>query len=112
MDIDEISHSTEHLPTAEKPERIVNPAIVEAARWRDGVCLFGLILKDGCVPGFDVHHIDTRGSGGDDALTNLICLCRKHHNDAHEGRITKGSLRTTLHRFFGYSYSAEEIEEL
>ncbi len=94
-----------------KPQRIEAPFIVEAARWRDGVCLIGLLLKDGCVPGFDVHHIDTRGSGGDDILSNLICLCRKHHNAAHEGHITKGALRAALHRFFGYSYSAEEFQE-
>jgi hypothetical protein len=85
--------------------------MIEAARWRDGVCLIGLLLKDGCVAGCDVHHIDTRGSGGDDVLANLICLCRKHHNAAHDGRITRGSLRSALKRFFGYEYSQKELEE-
>lgn len=103
--------NSEIVSPTEKPQRIADPSMIEAARWRDGVCLIGLLLKDGCVPGYDVHHIDTRGSGGDDVLTNLICMCRKHHNDAHEGRITKGKLRTALNRFFGYNYSQEELVE-
>ncbi len=104
-------HPDEALPSPERPKRIESPFVVEAARWRDGVCLAGLLLKDGCVPGFDVHHIDTRGSGGDDVPRNLICLCRKHHSAAHAGRITKGALRAVLQRFFGYDYTLDELEE-
>lgn len=93
-------------------ERIVDPFIVDAARKRDGVCLIGLFMKDGCVPGYDVHHIDTRGSGGDDVLENLICVCRKHHNQAHQKKITRGALRAALMRFYGYQYTQEQLEEV
>ena len=95
----------------EKPGRINNPEAVARARRRDGVCLAGLILRDGCVSGYDVHHIDTRGSGGDDVLPNLICLCRKHHNAAHQGFITRGRLRSILALYWNYEYTPEQLEE-
>lgn len=31
----------------------------------------------------DVHHIKTRGSGGNDELYNLMPVCRIHHNEVH-----------------------------
>lgn len=34
-------------------------------------------------PASDVHHILFRSHGGSDDPRNLICLCRKCHNDAH-----------------------------
>jgi len=79
---------------------------------RDGVCLAGMILRDGCTVGFDVHHIASRGSGGDDTLENMICLCRRHHNRAHNGRITRGKLREILYLYWKYDYSEEELNEL
>lgn len=91
--------------------RIVSPFTIDGVRKRDGICLIGLFLKDGCVPGYDAHHITTKGSGGDDIYENMICLCRKHHNDAHAGRITKGALRAALARFYGYAYTQEQLEE-
>lgn len=32
----------------------------------------------------DVHHIVPRGQGGSDRMSNLILLCRRCHNAAHE----------------------------
>jgi 5-methylcytosine-specific restriction endonuclease McrA len=85
--------------------RIVNPKEIEYVRYkRDGVCLWGLIKRDGCSGGLDVHHIDTRGSGGDDVRENLITLCRKHHNQAGAHRITPDELRTVLTKWYGYKY--------
>ena len=81
-------------------------------RKRDGVCLAGLVLKDGCSAGFDVHHIASRGAGGDDTLENMICLCRAHHNRAHSGHITRGRLRQILHLYWNYSYTDDEYTEL
>jgi hypothetical protein len=81
--------------------RIADPEAIKAARKRDGCCLYGLISQDGCVEGFDVHHIETRGSGGSDLPNNLICLCRKHHQETHAGQITKEQLRGVLKRFYG-----------
>jgi len=87
-----------------KQNRQVDISITQQARERDGYCLWGLVKQDGCSGGIDGDHIDTRGSGGDDDLTNVITLCRRHHNEAHAGRITKEQLRATLSRFHGYTY--------
>ncbi len=74
---------------------------------RDGICMIGLCrpLQYGeCCDGFDVHHIGTRGSGGDDEPENMICLCRNHHNAAHAGRIPANVLRQILSERFDYHY--------
>lgn len=73
-------------------------------RSRDGFCIAGRYLRNGCTEGVDVHHIKTRGSGGDDVRENMICLCRKHHEDAHWGRITKDQLKKWLEERYGYEY--------
>jgi len=92
--------------------RIRNPGIL---RWvtqeRDGVCLYGLIKRDGCSGGLDPHHIKTKGSGGDDEPKNLITLCRKHHNEAQERKIRPGFLRELLRTWFDYEYTREELDE-
>jgi hypothetical protein len=90
-----------------KDERLVDTMILRAAHKRDGVCLYGLIAKDGCSSGVDAHHIQTKGSGGDDDLKNLICLCRRHHNEAHARRVTPEQLYAVLKRFYGYTYEDE-----
>ena len=37
----------------------------------------------------DLHHIKSRGAGGDDSLSNLLPLCRLHHIEIHKiGRKT------------------------
>lgn len=79
---------------------------------RDGVCLAGLILRDGCTAGVEVHHIASRGSGGDDTPENLICLCRRHHHRAHHGLISRGKLRAILTLYWKYSFTEEELNEL
>ena len=88
--------------------RVADRSVIDQARARDGVCLYGLIAQNGCSQGLDVHHIQTKGSGGDDDLMNLICLCRRHHNDAGAWRITPEQLHATLTTFYGYVY--KEIE--
>src|SRR5690242_17212154 len=91
--------------------RIVSPETVRRVRMRDGVCLAGLMLKDGCSGGVDVHHIASRGAGGDDTLENMICLCRKHHHQAHAGILTRGRLRAVLRFYWQYRYSEAELAE-
>ncbi len=91
--------------------RIASPETIQRVKKRDGVCLAGLQLRDGCSGGIDAHHIQTRGSGGDDTLENLICLCRRHHNMAHYGLISRGKLREILQLYWNYSYTAEELKE-
>ncbi len=40
-----------------------------------------------------VHHIKSRGAGGDDVPGNLICLCYECHRKTHDGNISRGELR-------------------
>lgn len=52
-------------------------------------------------PAVDIHHIEPRSSFGknrkkeQDAIWNLIALCRKHHEQAHwiGGKISKQELQ-------------------
>jgi hypothetical protein len=83
----------------------VNQAAIEAARKRDArTCLYGLTTSEVCAGALHVHHIDTRGSGGDDVLENLICLCTLHHTMAHNGLILKSILRAILTRLYNYRF--------
>lgn len=88
-----------------KPVRIVN---IDVVRWvsneRDGICLVGLYTHQACSGGLDPHHIDSKGSGGGDVPQNLITLCREHHNQAQEHKISKDELREILTAYFGYEY--------
>lgn len=74
---------------------------------RDGFCLYGLIKRDGCCGMLSVHHIKTRGSGGDDDPKNLITLCQKHHDEAQSYKIPVADLHAILTRFYGYEYEAK-----
>ncbi|MDA8335367.1 MAG: HNH endonuclease signature motif containing protein [Peptococcaceae bacterium] len=40
----------------------------------------------------EVHHIKSKGSGGEDTRCNLIALCCAHHNDAQTYRIPQADL--------------------
>ena len=46
-----------------------------------------------------VHHIKTRGSGGDNTPSNLIALCGKCHDDAHRALISKKDLRAKIGQY-------------
>ncbi len=100
---------------APKPARIVNPEAIDFVRnKRDGYCLVGLALSGQYGPcggtGLHVHHIDTRGSGGDDIPEDLITLCPGHHNKAHLGQIAKTVMRGLLIRYFQYEYEEPKEE--
>ena len=48
----------------------------------------------------DIHHIDNKGMGGSktkDYIENLIALCRKCHEMAHNGELSESDL-IYLHR--------------
>ena len=49
------------------------------------------------APGVDVHHIYGRGDGRD-VITNLMALCRKHHDRAHS-TVTKSEMQL-IHNYF------------
>lgn len=51
---------------------------------RDGrACYF----KGPCSKQLEVHHIRYRSNGGSEAPQNLITLCKKHHEQLHDGKI-------------------------
>jgi hypothetical protein len=87
-----------------KIKRVVDKGMITWVRDRDGYCIAGRELREQCLQGIDVHHIHSRGSGGGDIKENLICLCRKHHNMAHNGLITRKQLEAMLERRYGYKY--------
>jgi 5-methylcytosine-specific restriction endonuclease McrA len=43
----------------------------------------------------DPHHVIHRSAGGEHVLTNLLTLCRKCHDDEHDGRLVIEVVRTT-----------------
>jgi len=48
-------------------------------------------------PAVDVHHIYGRGEGRD-VITNLMALCRKHHEKAHS-TVTKSEMQFIHNNF-------------
>ncbi|HHV79075.1 MAG TPA: HNH endonuclease [Firmicutes bacterium] len=65
-----------------KPVRIISRSTVEKARkpYCD-LC--------GAVGPVHVHHIRSRGAGGDDVPENLIALCPRCHELVHRGKIPR-----------------------
>jgi len=56
------------------------------------------VMCEACgKPAQDIHHVYGRGEGRD-VITNLMALCRKHHDQAHT-RITKSEMQL-IHNFF------------
>jgi len=94
-----------------KPKRIFDEDFSQKVRARDGVCVAGMFLRDGCSAGLDCHHITHRGAGGGDILENGISLCRRHHNRVHNGWISKMTMRSWLTRLYGYQYEEAEDDE-
>lgn len=97
-----------------KRKRIVSPETIEAVRKRDGRCM-APFLEDyeklprillQCSAGIDVHHIISKGVGGDDAPENLIALCRAHHNLTETRDIKPQQLQKLLSRIYGYRYDS------
>lgn len=73
-----------------KPKRIVDKKLIESIR-SIGIC--ELIGVGECWGGLDVHHIKSKGSGGDDVEENLALLCRRHHNLMGAKKISLETLR-------------------
>lgn len=91
--------------------KIVNKKVIRWVReQRDGVCLWGMFAKDSCFGPLDVHHILPRSLVRYDDPTNLITLCRKHHNMAERKDILASQLMKLLTEFHGYDYT-EFIEK-
>jgi 5-methylcytosine-specific restriction endonuclease McrA len=56
------------------------------------------VMCEACgSPAVDIHHITGRGKGKD-VITNLMALCRKHHEQAHS-TIPKSEMQL-IHNYF------------
>ena len=99
----------ELMPPAPKPMRISDRTAIKDAIHRDGVCLYGLYMREDCSKGLDPHHIITRGAGGDDEPHNIITLCRRHHQLAQTNVIKVKALREILSIYYQYTYSEAVI---
>jgi len=59
-----------------------------------------VILCEACSrPAVDVHHVKYKSRGGTDEIENLIGLCRKCHNLAHNETLKESDL-LLIHRYF------------
>jgi len=50
-------------------------------------------------PANDIHHGQYKSRGGKDEIKNLMALCRRHHDQAHEEKISEGELKL-IHGYF------------
>jgi hypothetical protein len=78
------------MPACPKPTRKQDLDLIEEIRKEQTICMLRGHGK--CFGGLDMHHIKSRGSGGEDVRGNLILLCRHHHQMAHNGKISKSVL--------------------
>jgi len=75
-----------------KPQREENLELIEALFIEQGHCMLVFNKYGRCWGSECMHHIKSRGSGGDDVRGNLIRLCIHHHQMFHNGLIPKSVL--------------------
>lgn len=83
---------------AGREARYANPWQRRAAQRRDGGCVF-----PGCdteAQHTDLHHVIHWEHDGPSDLSNLACLCRRHHRVVHH---TGWQMRTTDHQRFEFT---------
>jgi len=87
-----------------------NKSVAQMARDRDGTCLYGLLWRTGCIGIISPHHIVSFGSDPrQDVLENLVCLCKKHHDEAEARVIPAIVLQGLLYHFYGYGPTEDVI---
>lgn len=76
----------------EKNKRIINNKLIKDMK-KIGYCEL-------CGSHFNLqtHHIKSKGAGGGDVDSNLICLCGVCHNKVHAGNISRERLREIVGR--------------
>jgi len=47
----------------------------------------------------DIHHVKYKSRGGQDDIGNLMALCRKHHNQAHNEILKENELKEIHYKF-------------
>ena len=83
------------MPSRKKTSEEENWISEEIIRWLRGI---GCILCGHLNGSIHIHHVKTRGSGGEDKL-NVVPLCAIHHAEIH----TIG--RNTFDKKYGVSLS-------
>jgi hypothetical protein len=73
----------------QKQKRIKDQKCIDKIR-KIGQCEIPECNSSYCL---QVHHIKSKGSGGNDTKNNLICLCYVHHRETHDGNISRDKLR-------------------
>lgn len=56
--------------------------------------------------GMDIHHVKGRGKGKD-VIENLMCLCRRCHDEAHASKYTKDQLQL-MHNYYLYAHDQKQ----
>lgn len=82
MIVKDLSNSFHPLP---KNKRIENKKLLQEKTGKCQVC--------GKKSKTEMHHIKTRGSGGNDTEENLVEVCRICHTKIHKGNIPKEKLK-------------------
>lgn len=60
----------------------------------------------------DLHHIVYRSHGGSDEVDNVVALCRKCHQMAHDNELTQGDLKLLHRRKMGGASTKEMGKKL
>lgn len=81
----------------EKPRRIRSTKTIERMKKEYCEYCYRYTRLDGQNIGH-VHHIKSKGSGGDDIESNLIYLCYECHDKVHKGLIEKETLKEIVVR--------------
>lgn len=66
-----------------KPKRKVDKALIKQIN--QGRCIVCSALNP------DAHHVRSRRAGGDDVQSNLMPLCRVHHQECHSKGLNRFS---------------------
>ena len=77
----------------QKHRRIVDPKAIKKVK-EIGYCEYcGNGMRE-----LQAHHIKSKGAGGHDVSSNLICLCYVCHRTVHDGNIGRDVLREIVGR--------------
>ncbi|MBA2280170.1 MAG: HNH endonuclease [Acidimicrobiia bacterium] len=74
-----------HVVAKGRRRRVVDPVLRTLVELRDGGCVHPLCTRRRWV---DVHHLVHWEDGGPTDPANLLCLCREHHRQHHQGEFT------------------------
>lgn len=77
-------------PAPKPPSRVRAPSVLSAMHQLIHCCEYDTFPRSHRM--LEVHHIQSRGTGGSDHPNNLIMLCRHHHDEAGRKRLAPETL--------------------